>query len=583
MTRVVAVAIAAFLAACQPADHQAKPSRSDAAVDGLCDRPVTPVAEVQGIGFESPMANAEVTVRGVVTWSDPSQGLYLQDTSPFLGQGASHGILIAAPELADQFRKGTLMTASGTVAELGERVDTMTALTAVSQAENCGPGPDLQEIDARLPLNPTERETFEAMHILLEQTLTITEARDVSRGEISVSALGLLRAPTEIGLPGDAARAVEQKNRDWSLAVENPSLTRLEPFTEVHAGAVLNVLSGVLGHDGHGLRLKTGGDLGVVKRPFPRVPAAPEGAIRVASFNLYEFFNGDGRGGGFPGERGARSQREYRRQSDRIVAAIAEIRPDVLAVMELENDGFGDQSAVQDLKRSLSRGLDVEFEVATPESERAGPDAIAVGMLFRSDRLEAVGPAQLLEGGSMGPLNRVPLAQAFIDRVSGERFLVVSNHLKSKSFCPQSGPDTDQGDGQACWNPTRVNGAEETVRWAQALAAATGTEHLLLAGDFNAYRREDPVRAIKAQGFVELAEKHNPNSPLYSYIYRGAAGTLDYVFASPSLARFSNQALIWNINAAYPWSGRPSEPWLRSSDHDPVVVDLLFSQPATAD
>ncbi|NIQ98396.1 MAG: hypothetical protein GWN87_32830, partial [Desulfuromonadales bacterium] len=56
-----------------------------------------------------------------------------------------------------------------------------------------------------------------------------------------------------------------------------------------------------------------------------------------------------------------------------------------------------------------------------------------------------------------------------------------------------------------------------------------------------------------------------PGMPLYSYIYRGAAGTLDYAFASESLAAMSSDAFIWHINAAYPWSGRPTEDWLRSS------------------
>ncbi|MDX1554984.1 MAG: endonuclease, partial [Xanthomonadales bacterium] len=218
-----------------------------------------------------------------------------------------------------------------------------------------------------------------------------------------------------------------------------------------------------------------------------------------------------------------------------------------------------------------------------PESERVGPDAISVGMIYRADRLETLAPAQLLEGGTFGTRNRVPLGQAFADRVTGARFVVVSNHLKSKGFCPESGPNTDQGDGQACWNAVRVEGAVETAQWAQGLASEFGTSNVLMVGDFNAYRREDPVRAIMELGFEELVGRHHPGMPLYSYIFRGAAGTLDYAFATPSLASLSEHAVIWNINAAYPWSGRPSEPWLRSSDHDPVVVDLVFSQPATAD
>ena len=126
-------------------------------------------------------------------------------------------------------------------------------------------------------------------------------------------------------------------------------------------------------------------------------------------------------------------------------------------------------------------------------------------------------------------------------------------------------------------------GARETVEWAHSLANEAGTGHFLLIGDFNAYRKEDPVRAIEQLGLVELVAQHNPGVPQFSYIYRGAAGTLDYAFGSEELAGISTGARIWNINAAYPWSAQPDPLWLRSSDHDPVVVDLLFTQSATSD
>jgi predicted extracellular nuclease len=145
------------------------------------------------------------------------------------------------------------------------------------------------------------------------------------------------------------------------------------------------------------------------------------------------------------------------------------------------------------------------------------------------------------------------------------------------------GKDTDQGDGQACWNVTRVEGARKMLQWAGSVAADAGTSDYLLVGDFNAYRMEDPVRAIEEEGLIELVAHHNPGMPQYSFIYRGAAGTLDYAFASESLASSSTAAFIWHINAAYPWSSRPSEPWLHSSDHDPVVVDLSFSHASTSD
>ena len=587
MKYVSSALLAGALAACQPAgvdlDEQKAAESSAVAIGALCEAQATPISDVQGSGFASPRVGERVTVRGVITLARPGHGLFIQEARPLTAGPASHGLFVASPELAAVSDGGELIAIGGQVGEVGERDDTITAIVAVEAHQVCGQGPEPPVFDARLPLSPEEREGFEAMRVQLEQSLTVTEARGVADGQIIVSALGLLRAPTEVALPGPEAMAQERKNRDWSLAVRNEALRDIEPYTKIHAGAVVNALNGVLGHDGWQISLITAGDIAAVAGPVPPIPEAADDAIRVASFNLYEYFNGDGLGGGFPGERGANTAREFERQAARIAAAIAEIGPDILAVQELENDGFGPHSAVQHLSNALSQALGAAFEVAIPRSERAGSDVISVGLLYRSDRVTAEGPARLLEGGTFGPLNRVPLAQRFIDRASGERFLVVSNHLKSKGFCPESGPDTAHGDGQACWNPTRVEGALETLRWASDLAAESGTSSLLLVGDFNAYRLEDPVRALLDEGLVELVAHHQPELAHYSYIYRGAAGTLDYAFASQSLAEVSSNAFIWHVNAAYPFSSRPSQPWLRSSDHDPVVVDLRFTQSTTSD
>jgi predicted extracellular nuclease len=107
-------------------------------------------------------------------------------------------------------------------------------------------------------------------------------------------------------------------------------------------------------------------------------------------------------------------------------------------------------------------------------------------------------------------------------------------------------------------------------------------EHVLILGDMNAWRREDPIRAFRDAGYVELLEKLS-GLPQYSFLYFGQRGTLDYAFASPSLARAARRAFIWHINADWPGGMALPQPWLRMSDHDPVIVDLEFSQAATSD
>ena len=571
--------LAALVAACA---DQSTPAPEPPPSAELCAAPVTPIPEVQGSSFTSPLSGQAVTIRGVVTLIGP-EGAYVQEAQVRPERDASHALFVASPALASSVEAGALVTATGTVEELGEGADTLTALAAPIDFADCGQGPELPDFDARLPLSATDREAYEGMRLSLSQPLTVTAVRDLPEGEIMVNARGLMRAPTEVALPGEDARTYEQRNHDWSLTVYNEALRSLDPYTEMSAGTLINDLYGVLGHDGRGLALFTPGSLEFISSPPPALPPAEQGTIRAAGFNLYGYFNGDGQGGGFPGERGAESSEAFNRQVERIATAIMQIQPDVLAVMEVENDGFGPDSAIQHLAELLTRVLGPEYAAAVPESEQVGGDVISVGLVYRTDRLEAVGPAAILEGGVFGNLNRAPIAQLLRDRESGEAFVVVANHLKSKGSCPESGPDSDQADGQACWNRARTQGAVETVQWATNLAASAGTPHVLLLGDFNAYRLEDPVRAIRDQGMVELVEAAQPGMHQYSFIYRGAAGTLDYAFASESLAQATTQALIWNINAGYPLSTRPSEPWLRSSDHDPVVVDFRFNQPATSD
>jgi predicted extracellular nuclease len=151
----------------------------------------------------------------------------------------------------------------------------------------------------------------------------------------------------------------------------------------------------------------------------------------------------------------------------------------------------------------------------------------------------------------------------------------VVNHLKSKGSCPDSGPNARQDDGQGCWNPARVEAVNALLRWSHRIADEAGTDRVLILGDMNAYREEDPIHAFRKGGYTELVESLS-DQPTYSYRHFGQAGTLDYAFASPALAAFARQARIWHINADWPRNMELPEPWLRMSDHDPVIVDFAF-------
>jgi uncharacterized protein len=61
--------------------------------------------------------------------------------------------------------------------------------------------------------------------------------------------------------------------------------------------------------------------------------------MTVASFNVLNYFDGDGQGGDFPTARGAVTPSELERQTAKLVDAIKRIDADVVGLIEIENDG----------------------------------------------------------------------------------------------------------------------------------------------------------------------------------------------------------------------------------------------------
>jgi predicted extracellular nuclease len=544
---------------------------------GDCDAQTAPIGDIQGDGYRSPRANQPATVRGIVTGVESIRGFYIESAGS--GRKAvSRAIFIDDDRHLSKARPGREVQLSGLVAEAGSGRDTMTTLTAIRSFSVCAEGLELPLTDVQLPLGNRAREALEGMRVRIAGPLAVTDTYSLYRGVVTLSAGQPLRMPTEDAAPGAAARKRATANDQRSLTVELGG----DGFPAWPAGTTLTELTGVLGHDGRRQRLFAEGRP-QAQSPAPAALAAPApGQLRIVNSNLLNFFNGDGRGGGFPNERGAATPSEFEAQQARARAAFARILPDLLAVQELENDGFGPDSAAADLQRLLGEATGADFAAVDPGTSRIGVDVITVGLFYRPDRLRPVGLAHVLVGTEFRGVSRQPLAQVFEVRGSGERFLVAANHLKSKGSCPTSGDDQAQDDGQGCWNPSRTAAVQAQLPWLRRLAEQGGTDRILILGDMNAWRREDPIQAFRAAGFVDVVEARQ-GLPLHSYRYFGQAGTLDYAFASPALADRVADARIWHINADWPRNMTLPEPWLRMSDHDPVIVDLDLSQASTSD
>lgn len=550
-----------------------------------CAGDFTPVAAVQGSAYTSPLLDTRVRVTGVITRVEPAAGFFLEDTVSATGgqlahgaaNGPSHAMFVASAS-ASAVAAGQRVAVEGRVAETGSARDTLTTLVGAAVTATCAETLDLPLTEVRLPLDARQREALEGMRVAFAGDLVLTDHYNLHRGEATLSAGRPLRIPTEDAAPGAPSARSAKAGRDRELHVALPGQDR--PALPV--GVTVVGLQGVMGHDGRAQRLllESTPQAGTVSIPPDPPPA--ETYIRIVSANLLNYFNGDGRGGGFPTERGAQTEAEFAAQRDRTRAALARLRPHLLAVQELENDGFGPASAARSLLDLLNASGDGDWAVVDPGGGPIGGDVITVGLFYRQRALAAVGAPEILRGAAFERLSRQPLAQRFRDRASGEEFLVAVNHLKSKGRCPESGPDSDQGDGQGCWNRARVAAVSALADWLAAAGRESAAERVLILGDMNAWRLEDPIRAFREAGYVELVEDLS-GLPQHSFLYFGQRGTLDYAFASPALAQAARRAFLWHINADWPGGMALPQPWLRMSDHDPVIVDLEFSQAATSD
>jgi len=335
-----------------------------------------------------------------------------------------------------------------------------------------------------------------------------------------------------------------------------------------------------------------------------RLPAAPGrrprptvgGELKVAGANLLNFFNTFsgctfGTAGGPADCRGADNSTEYQRQLAKEVAAISFLDADIVGYMEMENDGYGPSSAVQAFVDALNAEAGpgtwafVDPDAALGIVDSAGTDAIKAGLIYRTASVTPVAGATFADQDPI--FQRRPVAQTFAT-ADGGRVTVVANHFKSKGSCPASGPDTDQGDGQACWNAQRTDQAIELAEWLDdVVIPAAGDPDVLVVGDLNAYAGEDPIAALEAAGYVNLIKLFG-GLEAYSYVFDGQWGYLDHALASASLVdqvtgsgdahHNADEPLVLDYNTEFKSAGQIASLYapdrFRSSDHDPVLVGL---------
>lgn len=587
---------------------------------------ITSISVVQGTGETTPCAAQTLSVEGVVVGdyegaSPALRGFYLQeepgdqDADPATSEG-----IFVFNNGAQEVTLGETVRVTGTVGEFqGQTQISARSVSVVSS----GPT-DLEPVSLTLPLeSATALEAFEGMYVAFPQTLSVTELFQLGRfGQVLLSSGGRLPQPTSVAAPGSAAASVQAANDlnqilvDDALQSQNPDPIvfgrggqPLSAGNTLRGGDTVTNLTGVLTYTWGGnsaspnaYRVRSVGDLSdlaadsdvpVFEAANPRPTAAPDvgGSVRVASFNVLNYFLTLDSGGTPCGPdgakqecRGAETGEELARQQAKLTAALSALDADIFGLIELENT-----TGVEPLTDIVNRLNTVKgagtYSFVT--SGTVGTDAIKVGLVYRVASVTPIG-TPLIDSSPVH--NRPPLAQLFED-AEGARFSVVVNHFKSKGCDGASGADSDQGDGQGCFNATRTAQAEALLTFIDASVTPLDPD-VLLIGDLNSYAKEDPLRTLEAAGFGNQTERFG-GQDAYSYVFDGQWGYLDHALASSTLAEQVTGSADFHINADEPSvldyntnfksaaqvSGLYAPDAYRTSDHDPVVVGLELDAP----
>ncbi|GAB3460293.1 ExeM/NucH family extracellular endonuclease [Actinophytocola sediminis] len=587
-----------------------------------CDLTVTnTIAQVQGTGDASPLVDTQVVVEGVVTADHRTggyHGLYVQtegsgDRAPAPGTAADAVFVYLTNNTANHpnVAIGDQVRVRGTVGEyFGLTQVTIGARTDVQVCANDAPLPAAAPLG--LPLDAAARESVESMVVAPVGDFAVAEVYNTNRfGEVVLTAGDqAARIPTDLHAPGTPeAQALATANALGRLLVDDGRTTNLSNAGEappyVYPDAPLRVGDQVeafgptvlsYGFDEWRLQPTTpvnattpAIDRTTFKQTNPRT-AAPEdvgGDLRLASFNVLNYFVH------FGGEaRGAKDEAGLAKQQAKIVSAIGALDADVVALEEIENSArFEDNDPQLALTRlvgalNAAQGAGTWDYVRSPAELPAAEqqDFITTAIIFKPAAVTPKGASRSINDETVWFNAREPIAQTFT--AGDATFTVVANHLKSKSTSDSAtGDNADTGDGQGAFNGDRVRQARSLASFVAGLRADSGSEDVLLLGDFNAYTQEDPMRVLHDESYVDLNDTGKA-----SYVFGGESGSLDHAVASPSLAQRVTGVDVWQINAhesfAFQYDGFPTfyaaDPY-RASDHNPIVVGLATSAQGPAE
>lgn len=610
---------------------------------------ISPISAIQGPGAASPMINQQAIVEAVVTspftTADAISGFFVQEEAADTDGDAatSEGLFVfCGATCPPGVAKGDVVRAIGVVQErFGTTQITANAPGATSIVGTADVPPAVAlDVPAGAATEATY-EPIEAMIATFTGTVTLNEHFNMPRfGEIELVAGERPFTFTHVDEPsvaGNAAYAAQVANRTIVLDDDNddendditgphadepypyPTAAWAEPATDglstthrFRTGDTMTGLTGVMQWSFGRWRMRPVPGQAYELTPANPATAAPDdvgGRLRVASFNVLNYFHqidttpGENAGpcgpAGTQDCRGADSESERLLQLAKITEALVALDADVVGLIEIENDAG---QATQDIVDALNATEEVGT-YAPIETGFIGTDAIKVAFIYRVDTVVPVGDHAVLTSAIdrrfVDTLNRPALIQTFEERGTGERFTATINHLKSKgSSCAFAG-DPDLGDGAGNCNLTRTNAARALAEYLATDPTGSGDPDVIILGDLNAYRNEDPIDVLRGAGYTDLVRQFLGDDA-YSFLFDGTIGYLDHALANEALRPQVTGVTEWHTNADEPelldYNDAVRDPGeadfferksnalplnepdaRRASDHDPVLVGLQLS------
>ncbi|MGB0834724.1 MAG: ExeM/NucH family extracellular endonuclease [Psychrobium sp.] len=639
------------------------------------------IMEIQGAGAHSPLVNIddkqyesknEITTTGVITHiqqrplgRDITTGFYIQDVKGDNNPYTSDALFVSVSK--EQFAKLALKV--GQTVRVTGKAKEHYGFTQLSAKDVNISDKSITKINATpVVLNQKDKhlsdalERYEGMRVSIDDSNKLFVSRNygfdrkVRRNNLALSYQSINMQPNQQAAPSSQASKNQIRNiRNNELIVESfnkaaagtiawyPSFgqsTNGADYNYIRIGDSVNSMAGIVGysHGNYRLFVESTANKETFAHHNPRTsaPSLKDGDIKVATFNVLNYFNSPFGGDANPlsQNRGAKTQAEFEMQRAKIVKAILALDADIIGLMEIENNGTQTNSALQDLLNHINKHLPLEkrYQFASNGQKYNGTGAITSQVIYRPSKMSVANfqvinmPQQ--DAPEVGKENgknfmRNAVTPTFKLTESGESLTVSVNHFKSKgSTCwedvaLQDSKDVDQ---QGSCEHFRVSGA---YHLGKTLAKIDG--HKLIIGDLNAYALEDPLSVLtnrqhlpqdyviraarntyiggnssqgqqlhgddgaiinQSFGYINTVRELHPDA--FGYSFSNVVGTLDYVLASPSLKSHIVDVTEWNINSPestlfeygtrYTGDMKKFADVYRSSDHDPVIISLDFGK-----